>query len=424
MNNTFTPNFKAGILKFLFAIILLGLTTSTITAQDQGKVLFVGFNSDTDGFAVLAIAAIEIGEKLYFTNNEWDGSSFDNSGGIIEWTNTETSVINPGTVLEFNNIVIAPAVNLGTINSGSMDLSGSNETIWMLKVAPSAVDGSEDFISAITNEDDGANAPDLSNTGLSAGVNAAILDGDEDVMVYDGSSFSTTCNTDFADCTAQFTDPANWATDDGNGNEADDGTFPDYPRDVIASANILIVISGLPITLSSFDATIRNKQTLLNWTTDAEIDNQYMAIERSQDGRNFKELGRIAGAGTTEVPQNYSFTDKRPVSGLNYYRLRQVDFDGTATFSKVIVVELKEAKSDFSIRPTETADWLTVQMSSGFPQKGNLEIFDLNGRLLFQAQTDSGLSTLDINVQHFPSGQYVLRFVNGTQIETLRFFKR
>src|SRR5690606_7492371 len=86
----------------------------------------------------------------------------------------------------------------------------------------------------------------------------------------------------------------------------------------------------LPITLTTFTARqLEATKVTLDWTTASEENNDYFAIEYSADGRHFDELGMVRGAGSTTTSQHYSFIHHHPVAGSNYYRLRQVDFDGT-----------------------------------------------------------------------------------------------
>lgn len=77
---------------------------------------------------------------------------------------------------------------------------------------------------------------------------------------------------------------------------------------------------------------------MLKWQTAGETNNDYMAVERSGDARFFTEIGKIAGAGNSNSPINYQMEDTAPLSGINYYRLRQVDYDGTTNYSKIISI--------------------------------------------------------------------------------------
>jgi hypothetical protein len=96
----------------------------------------------------------------------------------------------------------------------------------------------------------------------------------------------------------------------------------------------------LPVTLVSFTAFYNGDQVDLSWTTATEINNSYFNIERSQDGKHFEAIGKVDGAGNSQAYLNYGFTDHSPLSGIVYYRLKQVDFDGTSAYSVIRVVSI------------------------------------------------------------------------------------
>jgi hypothetical protein len=97
----------------------------------------------------------------------------------------------------------------------------------------------------------------------------------------------------------------------------------------------------LPIELLYFEAHQELQQVLVNWATSSEINNDYFDVERGKDLSYFAPIGRISGAGTTSVPQQYSFTDPQPYEGLSYYRLRQTDYDGSSNLTAPVAVRFK-----------------------------------------------------------------------------------
>jgi hypothetical protein len=95
----------------------------------------------------------------------------------------------------------------------------------------------------------------------------------------------------------------------------------------------------LPIELVSFEGEFENGKVLLVWRTATELNNERFILERSINGIEFSALYVTEGAGTTSVSQEYFYTDQNPFSGINYYRLKQVDFNQAFTYSKIISVE-------------------------------------------------------------------------------------
>ncbi|PZP40078.1 MAG: hypothetical protein DI598_19530, partial [Pseudopedobacter saltans] len=95
---------------------------------------------------------------------------------------------------------------------------------------------------------------------------------------------------------------------------------------------------SLPIKLSSFGGQYENHSVFLKWTTETEINNKYFVIERSANGVQFDSLASVNGVGNSSVLTDYSYQDRTYLNGNNYYRLRQIDFDGKSSNSNIIKV--------------------------------------------------------------------------------------
>ncbi|MEZ4959119.1 MAG: T9SS type A sorting domain-containing protein [Saprospiraceae bacterium] len=114
----------------------------------------------------------------------------------------------------------------------------------------------------------------------------------------------------------------------------------------------------LPIELLDFRANSTGATVMLTWRTASERNNAYFDLERSTDGRTWAALGRVGGSGTTLQPQEYNFRDDQPLPGLNYYRLRQMDFDGAYAYSGIVVVNLGLATHAARFYPNPVVDEL------------------------------------------------------------------
>jgi len=95
----------------------------------------------------------------------------------------------------------------------------------------------------------------------------------------------------------------------------------------------------LPVELVSFIGEFEKGKVLLQWKTASELNNERFILERSVNGIHFVALYAVEGAGSTSIPQEYSYTDQSPFPGINYYRLKQIDFNQAFTYSKIISVE-------------------------------------------------------------------------------------
>ncbi len=182
----------------------------------------------------------------------------------------------------------------------------------------------------------------------------------------------------------------------------------------------------LPITLSEFSAKPASKSVMINWRTTAELNNDYMAVERSADGRTFQEIGRQLGAGYSVSLQEYKLEDTNPARGTNYYRLRQVDFDGTESYSHIVQTSFdgKSHNGQLDIYPTAItgSDELTVDLSAFSAGDIQLEIYNMNGQLVQEYQS-YGSEKIVLPVTDFEKGFYVLKVADGYHTAIGRFMK-
>ena len=103
-------------------------------------------------------------------------------------------------------------------------------------------------------------------------------------------------------------------------------------------------VGTLPVELIYFDAEpINGTQSLLRWATASELDNQTFIIERAPDALHWMPIGQVPGAGSSTEMHDYSMIDASPLSGINYYRLKQVDIDGNILYSDIVQVQFGEA---------------------------------------------------------------------------------
>ena len=179
----------------------------------------------------------------------------------------------------------------------------------------------------------------------------------------------------------------------------------------------------LPIELMSFNARALEGQVLLNWQTLTEINNDYMAVERSSDGQDFEEIGQIQGAGTSFIPQSYELLDPQPYQGLNYYRLRQVDFDGTTTYSKMVSVVFEGQGWGVQVFPSLTQDFVNIRLDQASDQRGEVRIYDLNGKLRHRQVLESGSLGLGLNISHLNAGHFVVQIERQIGTTTHRIVK-
>ncbi len=176
----------------------------------------------------------------------------------------------------------------------------------------------------------------------------------------------------------------------------------------------------LPVSLLSFTGKMANGIVILNWSTAVEVNNNKFIVERSTDLYNWQSIGEVAGAGNFNSIVNYSFTDYAPLNGITYYRLRQVDTDGTYAYSNAIVVQTG-LSVNVNISPNPFDDVLTIQTNS--QDEIEISIHDVLGRLLYTARrkSENGLLTLQPDLA---SGAYVITVQTEAFVERQKVIKK
>jgi hypothetical protein len=168
----------------------------------------------------------------------------------------------------------------------------------------------------------------------------------------------------------------------------------------------------LPIGLLSFSAVPDNSQVDVQWTTATESNNSFFTVERSKDEVNFDSIARVATEapdGTSSTPLNYSAVDPHPYTGVSYYRLKQTDLDGNASYSNIIPVNFVQ-KLSFSVYPNPSKGALYITGMDLTTTSVMTQWFDISGKLLAQAlvPVQGGAANLNVN---FNNGIYLLRMI-------------
>lgn len=169
--------------------------------------------------------------------------------------------------------------------------------------------------------------------------------------------------------------------------------------------------STTPVDYLSFTAKLVSKEALLNWATATETNNKGFGVERSADGKSFTSIGFVKGFGTTTTPQQYTFTDKAPLSGISYYRLQQTDLDGSTAASPIVSVD-NVAKTAITVYPNPATNVIHVN-TTGLAA-GYIVVTDMSGKVVKTAIVAGGI--VDIDVTSLPSGSYVVKVGSLSQI--------
>jgi Metallo-peptidase family M12/Secretion system C-terminal sorting domain len=352
------------------------------------KVTQAGTYSFSDGASTVMYSLFSSGGYIPATpcNNWLQSNNYSTGGGGIGWVDGFDFVLNPCNVY---HIVAWDAFDPPNL-TGSITLNGpgSAYTFGALPANYSqtfaAVNTANSQVAAVSNE--------ANFMALPVG----------DYAMYNMTYFSG------AGTNPPASVPATWV-----GNTL---TQVKSTNCVLESQNSISVTVQvpLPVALHSFTAELTNdRQTKLEWITESELNNDYFEVERSLDGINFESLERVRGKGTTELKQYYEAWDTKPVKGSNYYRLKQVDYDGLFEYSNVKVVLLDSDELSFVLFPNPVSHEFTIQLD-GNQEGGMLRLFNTIGQQVLLQTMAPGELEQSIPVAHLPRGVYYLDLVvNG-----------
>jgi|GEM_PF-2478961 len=184
-----------------------------------------------------------------------------------------------------------------------------------------------------------------------------------------------------------------------------------------ASPGVLEVCSGnLPVTWLSFiTANNQSNELVLNWQV-AEYNVKNYVVEQSNNGINFYQLAIISAKGNGE--NRYSFNSQKKLKEATYYRLKQVDFDGKFSYSKILHV-LNNSKNEFTIISNVVKDVLTVNIDKALLNE-TFTLFNAEGAILKTIKPQQ--TVVNINVSSYLNGTYFLRCTNGKSVPFVKIF--
>lgn len=178
----------------------------------------------------------------------------------------------------------------------------------------------------------------------------------------------------------------------------------------IASQNIYMPLStALPVKFISFTSENKEASVQLNWSTGFELNNNFFSLERSIDGTNWTEVTRVE-SGKVEGVQNYMAIDSKPVNGLSFYRIKQVDLNGSSSYSEIIVNEYKSPLT-VSIFPNPATTEFTVVSDN--IQNLEIIVLDAQGKTC-DLQSSSNENSVTFSTEGLSNGVYFIKLMlNG-----------
>ncbi|CAG5007721.1 hypothetical protein DYBT9275_04111 [Dyadobacter sp. CECT 9275] len=178
-----------------------------------------------------------------------------------------------------------------------------------------------------------------------------------------------------------------------------------------ATAGVCLVYTyasnPLPVTLVSFNAKAEGNVNHLDWSTTSETNSDHFDVQRSRDGKSWSSIGKVTSQGESNELIPYTFSDRTPLSGRNYYRLKMIDRDGTFAFSRIINVKSEILQASAYVYPNPVANELFVQSDAG-NDIARVQVRNLGGQVV----KESVKSSESMNVSRLAPGIYTVRIIH------------
>lgn len=300
---------------------------------------------------------------------------------------------------------VAPAGTLSTVCSlSSVSLSGNASPIFAGSTVPSAANNTDFGVilpgssssKTYTLQNNGTATLHISSVSLAgAGASSFAITAQPATVLTPGSSTSLTVK--FAPTSLGSRTATMHLVSDAAG-------APDFSFALAGVGG-----STLPVSLSRFDAAKKEKSVLLQWTTASETGTSTFVVERSANGIDFTELGRVAANGNSNTSKDYSFEDAQPFSGTNYYRLHMLDRDGQQSLSKVVSLRFANGgAAQVSVLPNPARDAAEVRIETGRAGALHFVLYNSMGQVAdrYELRTDNGQAEFRLVRKGLPSGTY------------------
>lgn len=367
-----------------------------------------------------AVTGLTIGNTYYVRVYSWTSTSGQNTDFTIC-----VQEVGPCGTPNNQDYCVAPAIlteGPGDFSANTSDTYGSDEPANLTSIFCGTIENNSwyTFVASSTSHD--FDVVDVSGTTCSSGIQAEVYSVTEDV---DGccSNFTSVSNcwnpgvitTGMVTASGLTIGNEYILMVDGYGGDVCDFTITGWTAEGIL----------LSIDLLHFDVMMAENFNKIYWATSSERDNNYFIVERSYDGKNFESIGKVDGAGNSTDVLNYSFIDYNMKSGVVYYRLKQVDFDGSTDKSKIISVE-RNAENQLSVFPNPVNDVLTIELTVTSVMENNvIEITGVDGALIKEITLqNSGFQKIEIPVNELASGVYFIQHKSISGYQQIQFIKK
>ncbi|SDL65482.1 Por secretion system C-terminal sorting domain-containing protein [Catalinimonas alkaloidigena] len=178
----------------------------------------------------------------------------------------------------------------------------------------------------------------------------------------------------------------------------------------------------VPVELVNFQGEASAAGAMLSWQTASETENAGFTVERSPDGETYQEIGFVKGQGTSTRKQAYAFTDAS-FRGAAYYRLRQVDYDGTVTYHEPVLVRTASHER-IDVYPNPFIDVITLWVSEIADAPQRVTLYSLQGQPVEVHEARHAEQKWELSLGHLPNGIYLLEITTRKERQHLRVIKQ
>lgn len=188
------------------------------------------------------------------------------------------------------------------------------------------------------------------------------------------------------------------------------------------AATSVFVTTPLPVQLIDFNLMEVNDGIQINWTTAAENNNAYFTLEHSSNGMEWQELNKINSLGNSNTLSNYSYLDDKPFEGINYYKLKQTDFNGSYSYLNTKTIYFKSQHSnDFIVTlfPNPTSNYLNITST----KNATAQLFTAQGLAVSTPLILNAKEEKQINVQTLPLGIYIFKIKTDSSLKTVKIVR-
>lgn len=184
-----------------------------------------------------------------------------------------------------------------------------------------------------------------------------------------------------------------------------------------ASHDVQITFTSvLPIELTQFSGKVYNKKIDLTWEVASELNNSGFEVQKSENGNDWRIINFVEGRGTTNEVKIFQYQDENPFSGVNYYRLKQIDFDGAFAYSEVIAIEYISLEKNINVFPNPSNGFVNLKIDNPSNQRIKIKVSDNLGRIIWKTELIESESYWRKEIEFNRNGIYFVAAQIGDEI--------